>query len=438
MKRVFGGAGLLLLTASASASEGAAYLKIPPGAASTAMGSAMAAWHGIESLWYTPAGLAGQDKLQFSLSRNAWLGQTRNDYLAAALPLGPGGLGAWANYVGTEDVYRDANGVDQGSFGVYDLSGGLAYGWNLGFLSLGAGAKYFQERVESMSSANWAADLGAQVNLGTPRARLGLAVQNLGPRMDYDTALGEVKPPLTYRAGVALDRIGGFLTVLQELRMLPESGEASYLAGGEVQGRAGQLLIAGRAGFDSSAQVIGGGLAGFTLGAGAVLGPLHVDLALAPYGQLGSPYRLSVGWDIEMGQSPAPKPLAVLTPQPQPSPVMQPQPAPAPLESKQAAITVELPDGAAVLGSTETFASAEAAWTAGKGAEAAGHLEQARDAYTAATHLDPNSFEAWGRLGKFEYGQGRKASALPAFERMQALKPDPDFQKWLDAYKAEP
>jgi hypothetical protein len=337
-------------------------------------------------------------------------------------------LGLWTNYVGSEDVYRDTAGVDQGSFGVYALSGGLAYGWNLGYLSLGAGAKYFQERVELLQSANWAGDLGAQVELGTPRARLGLAVQNLGPRMDYDTTLGEVKLPLTYRAGIALDRMFGFLTVLQELRMLPESGETSYLAGAEIQGRAGQVALAGRAGFDTSAQVIGGGLAGFTMGAGAVLGPLHVDFALVPYGQLGNPYRMTVGWDFELGQTPAPKTPA--------RPVAQPKPA-APAK-EQAAVTVELPVGAATVGATQTFATAAEAWTAAKAAETAGQPSRAREAYLAGTRLEPNNSEAWGRLGKFEYGQGNKAAALPALQKMLELKPDAALQKWVDAYRSEP
>lgn len=414
------------------ASEGAAYLKIPQGAASTAMGGAMVAERGVESLWYTPAGLARLDRVQLSLSRNAWLGQTRNDYLAGAFPLGPGGMGVWTNYVGTEDVYRDNAGVDQGSFGVYDLSGGVGYGWNLGYLSLGAGAKYVQERVELLQSSSWAGDLGAQIELGTPRARLGLAVQNLGPRMDYDTTLGEVKLPLTYRAGLALDRMFGFLTVLQELRMLPESGESSYLAGAEVQGKAGQVALAGRAGFDTSAQVIGGGLAGFTLGAGAVLGPLHVDLAMVPYGQLGNPYRMTVGWDFELAQAPSPKVAQSV------APVVARAAAPVVAPREQAAVTVELPAGAATVGSTQTFANASEAWSAAKAAEAAGQTAQAREAYVTGTRLEPGNSEAWGRLGKFEYGQGNKAAALPALEKMLELKPDASLQKWVDAYRTEP
>lgn len=428
---VLGLAVARLLQGPLDASEGAASLKIPQGAASTALGGAMVAARGVESLWYTPAGLARLDRLQLSLSRNAWLGQTRNDYLAAAVPLGPGGLGAWTNYVGTEDVYRDNAGADQGSFGVYALSGGLAYGWNLGYLALGAGAKYYQERVELLQSSSWAGDLGAQVELGTPRARLGLAVQNLGPRMDYDSTLGEVKLPLTYRAGLALDRIFGFLTVLQELRMLPESGESSYLAGAELQGRAGQVALAGRAGIDSSAQVIGGGLAGFTMGAGAVLGPLHVDFALVPYGQLGNPYRMSVGWDFDLPQAPAPRPAGRSVPAPAPADAV-------PVPREQAAVTVELPVGAATVGTTQTFASASDAWTAAKAAETAGQIAQAREAYVTATRLEPDNSETWGRLGKFEYARNNKAAALPALEKMLELKPDANLQKWVDAYRAEP
>jgi hypothetical protein len=419
-----------------SASEGAAYLKIPQGAASSALGSAMAGMQGVEALWYTPAALASQASLQLSLSRDAWLGETRNDYLAAALPWGPGGLGTWINYVGTQDVYRDDLGQDTGSFGVYDLSGGLAYGWKMGPLGLGLGAKYLQEHVESIGSSTWAADLGTQLDLGTPRARLGLAVQNLGPDLDYDPTLGAVKPPLTYRAGLALDKVGGFLTVLQELRVLPESGESSYLAGLEVQGRAASTILSGRIGYDTSASVIGGGLAGLTLGAGFILENLHVDVAIVPYGQLGDPYRMTLGWDFAgVPRLPAAVAAPVLQLSPSPTAVPSATPPPAP---KQAAFTVELPEGAQAVGATQTFASAQAAWDAAEAAASRGDLAAAEAAYQAGASLEPQNPLAWGRLAKFEYGQGAKAPAITAFEKMLSLKPDPALSQWLQEYRHQP
>ena len=434
MKRALGLAAAFALSAPLLSSEGAAYLKVPQGAASSAMGSAMVGMRGVESLWYTPAGLARLRTPQIALSRNAWLGQTRNDYLAGALPVGSsGGIGAWANYVGSEDVYRDASGQDTGSFGVYDLSGGLACGWSLGSLALGLGGKYFQEHVEKLSSASWAVDLGTQIELGTPRARLGLAVQNLGPRLDYDVALGEVKPPLTYRAGLALVRVASFLTVLQELRMLPESGETSYLAGLETQGQAGSMTLLGRAGYDTANTQVGGGLAGFTLGAGIVLQGLHVDLAIVPYGQLGNPYRMSLGW--EFAAAPAGPVVTVSASAPAPTPVAAQAPAPA---SKQAAFTVEMPAGAVAVGATQTYTNAAAAWDAAKAAEAAGDKAKARSAYEAGCNLEPSNAEAWGRLGKFEYEQGEKAAAVDAFDKMLQLKPDDSIQRWLQDYRSQP
>jgi hypothetical protein len=189
-------------------------------------------------------------------------------------------------------------------------------------------------------------------------------------------------------------------------------------------GKAGQVALAGRAGYDTASQVLGGGLAGFSVGAGAVLGPLHVDLAIVPYGQLGTPYRMSVGWEFAAG----PRPLRA-----EPKVAAQAKPAPVEVMPKPlgpAPVVAEAPKPA--------FGSLKEAWDAAKAAEAAGSIDLARNDYRAAVEIEASNFEPWGRLAKFEYGQGNKAAAVPAFEQMQKLKPDPDFAKWLEDYKAEP
>jgi tetratricopeptide (TPR) repeat protein len=410
-------AALLLLAAQAQASEGAAYLKIPQGAASTAMGSARVALRGMESMWYTPAGLAGIESIDLSFSRMAWLGQTRNDYLAAVLPVGAGGgLGAWVNSIGTEDTYRDAFGNDGGKFNVGALSGGLAYGVRWNRVSFGLAAKYFQERIESVAASSYAGDFGMQIELLHSRKwRLGFAVQNMGPNLNYDTAStstspyyysygsSAVTPPRTYRGGMAFDHLGDIVTLVQEVRLLPDSLEMTYLLGGELDFKVGLFKLAARAGYESMASYEQNSVNALSVGGGVQMQNLKVDFAYLPYGSLGAPYRMSLGWQFD---------------------VSRPIPAPLPKLRRRRG---EEADG--------RYTSVEAAWAEAERAEAGGGFARAREAYEEAIKMEPQNPEVWGRLGKFEFHQDNKGSAVKAFEVMLTLRPDEKLSLWLKDYK---
>jgi hypothetical protein len=402
---------LLGLAPALRAGEGAAYLKIPQGAASASLGSAFVAQRGVEALWYTPAALVGLSSAALSASRMNWLGQTSDDYLAAVVPWGSGGLGLWTNYVGTQDTYRDDQGNENGSFGVYAVGAGAAIGAALGPLGVGAGIKAYQERVEATTQPLVAADLGLQMDLGGG-LRLGGSARDLGPARVYDPALGPEALPATYDAGLAWNGLGGWLHILQDERFVPSSAETSYLAGIALTHVFGTLGVALRGGYDQSAQGLGG-MAGFSMGAGVRLEGLRVDLAYQLYGALGSPYRMTLGWDFGAGSSPA-----------QSSPAAE-QPAltaPAGLDPSAAA----------------PAESAEQAWERAKAAEASGDLAAAQAAYEGVTRSDPSNALAWGHLAKFHYGQGHKAEALNAFDQMLKLKPDPALSGWVEQYRAEP
>lgn len=263
------------------------------------MGTAVSAIHGgAEGQWYNPAALAHVRAPELTVSRQAWIGQTRDDYLGAALPMPGGALGLFANVLGTDDISRDAFGNEGAKFNNNAWAAGLGYGVRWGWLSLGGGAKMVQERFAGTASAGgFGGDVGAQLELGVPWLRLGGAAQNIGALSGYQPKLGGVELPLTYRAGLALDQALPGLLLSVELRQMPLSRENSVLAGGEWARFNGVWGLALRAGYEGAAAKAGE-LAGLAMGGGVRFYSLRVDFAYTPYGAFGNPYRMTLGWDF--------------------------------------------------------------------------------------------------------------------------------------------
>lgn len=432
MKRAGLLASLLLSAAALSASEGSAWLKIPQGARSVSLGQAISSYgRGAEALWYTPAALSRVRGLDLSLSRQAWLGKTRDDLVSVAVPVPGGGVGGYVNWLGNEDVYRDANGTEGAKFGNSAWAAGLGYGFRLGFLSAGVAGKVIQERLESKQYAGYASDLGLQAHLG-PWLRLGGAIQNLGA-WSGENSLGGVELPLTYRGGIAFENALPGVVLSLEARALPRSGESSMLAGGEYGFRTGLFSAAVRAGFEGSAAQLGEA-AGFNLGAGAQFSGLKVDFAWSPYATLGNPYRMTLGWDF--GQDPNAS-AAVRPREALPASLAAPvSTASAPVINLNSAPTepaaVTDPTAIPAAGSLEQrLASARAAFSRGDLGGAEAQFKALSDEYPANAKPFQGLFQVY-------FQQGRKEEAIAALEAKLARENDPAQAAWLERYKAAP
>lgn len=405
---------LVCLSAALPAAEGSAWLKIPQGARSVAMGTAVASFdRGAEAQWYNPAGLARTRGLDLSLSRQAWLGKTRNDFASVAVPIPGGGVGGYVNWLGNEDTYRDALGNEGAKFGNAAWAAGLGLGLRVGFMSFGGAGKVIQERYESKQYSGYASDWGAQAKLG-PWLRLGGSVQNLGA-WSGDATLGSVELPLTYRGGVAVENGIPGLTLSLEGRALPRSGEATALAGAEFGFKRDLFSGAVRAGYEASALDLGGG-AGLSLGAGAKFTGLKVDFAWSPYGPLGSPYRMTLGWDF--GSDPA-APAAVA-----PAPRLQPVPYSLQVLAVSANPSAEAPGGL-----EQRLAAAWALYQQGSYSAAEAQFRVLADEYPANPRPFQGHFLALFRLGRHE-------EAAVALEAKIARQPDAGEEAWLRQYRS--
>lgn len=407
MRRLSGLLLYLVLPAAAQAAEGASWLKIPQGARSVGMGTAVTALPGgAEGLWYNPASLGTLRGADLSVSRQAWLGQTRDDLISVAAPVGVGSVGIMANLLATNDTYRDLNGVEGGAFSDSAFAAGLAYGVKLGWLSLGATGKYLNEKIENSQGAGFGMDLGAQLQLGRTPVRLGASALNLGQFQPASASLGAVTLPQVYRVGVALDQLIPHLLITQELRLEPGSVATSYLAGAELAIQAGQVGLSLRGGYEAAAAQIGG-LGGLALGAGVRFENLKVDFAYTPYGALGDPYRMSLGWDF--------------------APALAAPPAPLPA-------SIALPGqtaGAAPLTLDDKM-------NRGKAALAEKRYAEAETIFLAVAEEYPANARPYAALFKTYMDQGRKAEAIAALEKKLDREPDEQQRAWLERYKAEP
>lgn len=197
---------LLLSIARAleSAASGAEFLLIEPTARAAGVAGAFSAAHGApEAMRYNPAGLLKQGGLRASMAHVSALGDWSHDWAGLAADWGSLSWGAEILVTGIKpfELY-DVNGdvVAMASAGSQNVMLAGAAPLPGGWLSVGAGLRYFRSQLYTFESTGFAGDLGLQAGHKSIPLRAGLALQNLGRQSAY---LVEADPlPLCLRAGI--------------------------------------------------------------------------------------------------------------------------------------------------------------------------------------------------------------------------------------------
>lgn len=213
------------------------FLKVMPVARATAMGEAYSVLaSGAEALFWNPAGVAGVENVEASLTYVKWIFDTRQAALGVAASLGTyGTAGVQLQFVDFGEIpealwaspYKDDlenPGLTGNTFRPYAYLIGLSYAYQLTEkFSTGLSVKLAHESLYNGSSVTatnslgnvvdaktWANgllfDFGIQYNTGFHSVRLGASVQNFGPNVTY--AVEENSIPLALRVGVAANLIG--------------------------------------------------------------------------------------------------------------------------------------------------------------------------------------------------------------------------------------
>jgi len=300
------------LAADTAGTAAAGFLKLPVDARDAALGEANAGRPGGPmAIFQNPGALAAGEGLQAAFSHALLTEDLACDALAAAVPLGPGMLGAGALRLGYGTLDRvDRFGTVTGTLSPADSAFALGWGLPLGpDVLAGAAVKSVSSRIYG-SAATTALDLGVLIR--GDDLSVGFAVQHLGPGLKFNT---EASPlPVNIKLGAFIP-YGERWQWLADLNF-PKDGQAWLAAGGQYAlALGGDWKLSARAGYNSAARDTGQ-INGFTGGFGLDRGALSFDYGLRTLGLLGLTHHLGVNyrWGALMGAGssavPAARPIA--------------------------------------------------------------------------------------------------------------------------------
>jgi hypothetical protein len=187
------------------------FLKVVPEAKGIAMAGVVAGKvEGVEAMFWNPAGLAATKKTEVSVSYQNWLIAFNQISAAAALPLGPGVLGAYYNIMlgKTSSVENYAVGAEENNMYMF---GNLAYALPLmKILAVSVGVKYAYEKVMDEALNGVLFDAGVRATLLKGKLHAGVVGQNIG------YASGELMPAVI-KVGVDYTINKGILAITPAL-----------------------------------------------------------------------------------------------------------------------------------------------------------------------------------------------------------------------------
>ncbi|MBU0580277.1 MAG: PorV/PorQ family protein [Candidatus Margulisbacteria bacterium] len=275
---------------------GANYLKIDPGVRSAALGSTYVGLaEDSNALYWNPAGIARISYASVDTMQMNWLAGITQQQISGLYPMGDWGvIGGYYSSLTTpydkETAYDNAgNYYETGKdFNSEIKLVNLTYAKQLNSkLSMGVGLKHIEERLFNVRTNGMALDAGLHYQgFILPDLAVGLVLQNYTL-----TALRNDEPfPQTIILGAAYTfKLFGSqkLTILGDVNF-PNDNNIFYGAGLEY---AINHYLAFRIGYKDKV--------GATLGCGLRLWNLNLNYAYVPYGDLGTTYRVSVGYDFD-------------------------------------------------------------------------------------------------------------------------------------------
>ncbi|MBI3551842.1 MAG: PorV/PorQ family protein [Elusimicrobia bacterium] len=288
----------LLWPTTVRADEGAAFLKILPGARPVAMGEAYTAVaDDLSALGTNPAGLSRIGAREAAFMHAELFGGTHYDFLGYAHPLSNSGtLGFGLQRISNDTIPgRDANGNPTSSFGASDTALDLAYSRQLfdSRTSLGITAKVIRSQLADATDNTAAFDVGTMhtMALGKQDVTFGAAIDNLGPGLklgDKDNSL-----PLTLAFG-ASTKLSGALLIAADVKHRPYSRETSFGFGTEYALLSSFSLRAGYAAANTASNTLNGALSGLGVGFGLKIYKAKLDYSFTPAGDLGEAQRVGL------------------------------------------------------------------------------------------------------------------------------------------------
>ncbi len=424
-----------------TASQGASMQKRHTSARAAGVGGNGASLQeGADSLLSNPAALARSDGLEVGVHHQSWLANINQESATVAGQAGWGawGLGLdWVDY-GTIEA-MDEFGQPLGTVGAQDYNASLAWARTVGAgLSVGGSGHFGQSVIAGESLVQSSLDLG--LHWAGERWACGLVFANVGATLlsgerGSSAMRGELSGDISSRPG-ALRALGGFSA---------EPNGLSRLQAGLESGWSDSFVL--RAGYESRlGATLVEGFAGTTLGLGFAMGPLFLDYAYLPFGDLGTGHRISMKW--RMSKKPA-APSAVPLPEPPPVPAaplpLEPPPVPTPVAIPTLApippleaLPTPLPTPPLAIEETQVKVTEDALELARK-AEDSGDRESALAIHKGLLSRFPENPVIWRSLGDLHYRAGEKDAAVEAYDQaLQKGLMNGELEDWLTKYRSQP
>jgi hypothetical protein len=263
MKRmhIFSLIAVLLLAVCASLTEAqtrkaginsAAFLKVGVGARQVALGSAVTSLSGdVTNMFWNPAGIALFDQTaQVSFTHNNWIAGLNQEAVAASYNLadiGTIGVGFMSFGISGIPAERDNGYADPAlqsqvidnlttpTYDYQDLLVQVSYSrYVTDNLSLGASAKYINEKIDDVSASAVGFDIGAVYNIGVVGWTIGARLNNLGSDIKFYDYASPI--PLTFSIGTSMTPVDlGITRWMLALDLVkPQDGQQYYYAGTEL------------------------------------------------------------------------------------------------------------------------------------------------------------------------------------------------------------
>jgi hypothetical protein len=210
-----------IFTTASSSTEGALTLLLPIGAKGIAMGRAVTASNGRESVFWNPAGMARLEEGSFFVYRGSNLAGEATGFsvILARQPLGVLAVSYQHLNLGDQDLTDPDNNI-VGSFSVRDHLAVVSFGLQvLPRLDAGLNFKIFQSRYScrgqcldaGVTGTTYALDAGVQAEpLGTVPLRLGVLIAHVGPSLQLINAKQADPLPTRVRAAVSYETFRHF------------------------------------------------------------------------------------------------------------------------------------------------------------------------------------------------------------------------------------
>jgi hypothetical protein len=219
------------------------FLKIPPSARAAGMGSAFTAVaNDASATYWNPAGMVEITRTAVQLEHTFWPADISLDYAAAVfqLPFVPGAWGLSARALSMDPQKERTIFLPDGTgreFDAGDMSFGLSYAqYFTDKFSAGATVHFIHSGLAEKSVNTYAVDFGLIYRIGFSGMRLGMMIQSLGGKVDYDAR--ESKMPTVFKVGLAvsayqrgahqMDAIGEFAHPSDNTENMNVGAEYSY------------------------------------------------------------------------------------------------------------------------------------------------------------------------------------------------------------------